>query len=92
MLSQKVNRDVRAGLCQVNCQGGECYDTVCVDEVNSYFSGLGHLYYGNSRIVLRDLYYLLVLGMTAQERSFHLKEISPEKDQSLPVFRFLKDE
>lgn len=91
MLSQKVNREARAGLCQVNCVGGECYDTVCVDEVNSYFSGLGHLYYGNSRIVLRDLYYLVVLGMTAQERSFHLKEIAPEKDQSLPVYRFMKD-
>lgn len=91
MLSQKVNRDRRAGLCQVNCAGGECYDTVCVDEVNSYFSGLGHLYYGNSRIVLRDLYYLIVMGMPAPERAFHLKQLGPEKDQTQPLYRFVKE-
>jgi esterase/lipase superfamily enzyme len=90
MLSQKVNRDQRAGLCQVNCVRGEGYDTICVDEINSYFSGLGHLYYGNSRIVLRDLHYLLVLGMTAHERSFHLQESTAAKDQLFPEYRFTK--
>lgn len=91
MLSQKCNRDRRAGLCQVNCAGGEDYDTVCVDDANSYFSGLGHLYYGNSRVVLRDLYYLLVLGMPATGRSFHLEATPIEKEQTYPVYRFMKD-
>lgn len=91
MLSQKVNRDLRAGLCQVNCACGEDYDTVCVDEINSYFSGLGHLYYGNSRVVLRDLYYLVVLGMPATGRGFHLQPSALEKDQSFPVYRFMKE-
>lgn len=91
MLSQKVNRDRRAGLCQVNCAGSENYDTVCVDEVNSYFSGLGHLYYGNSRVVLRDLYYLVVMGMPATGRAFHLEALPIEQEHAYPVYRFTKD-
>lgn len=87
LLSQKVNRDRRAGLCRVECLRGEEADTICVDDINSYFSGLGHLYYGNSRAVLRDLHYLVVMGMTAQARSFHLTATSAD-DLSPPLYRF----
>lgn len=71
LLSQLINKGVRAGAGGEDCVVTPFAETVDASDIDTDF--LGHSYFSNTWLLINDLYYLINKGLSADQRFLRVK-------------------